>query len=148
MEYPIDYNREPLVGQSFNLSEMGGGSQVILFDQPVSPNQHHVLTVGNAPQLKHEQLQEPNAGGEQKSVGRKLFESIRSRLPQLNKSNSTDENQTEDGNTELRCFRLTFQDENHLLDGKFLCEEFINPEIILDFVSKLLQNLQKTDRTM
>lgn len=146
MEYTVNQEREPLVGQSFNLGEIGGGSQVIIFDEMINPTQHHVLTVGDAPKTEHEQLQEMTSDQEQKSVGRRLFESVRHRLPKLNKT-SADENSVEDNHTELRCFRLTFQDEANLLNGKFNCEEFVNPEMVIDFVGKLLDSLQ-LDRTL
>lgn len=147
MEYPINYQQEELVGQSFNLGEIGGGSQLIIFDEAISAQQHHVITAGNAPQTQREQLQQPAADGERKSIGRIMLEKVSHYLPQINKASQSDENQKEDNDTELRCFRLTFQDEVNLLDGKFKCEEFVDPNMIVDFAGKLLDSLHP-DRTM
>ena len=121
MEYLINRQKEPLVGQSFNLGEIGGGSQVIIFDEAISTQQHHVLTAGHAPQTQHEQLQQPTVDDARKSIGRIMLEKVSHYLPQINKASQSEENQAEDNNTELRCFRLTFQDEVNLLDGKFKC---------------------------
>lgn len=144
------YDQQPasLIGQSFNLGSIGGGSQVIIFDQAINPSQHHVITVGDAPQLNQASIQPTIDAPEPKNIGRQLFESIRNHLPKIGKNASINEPEMEDNRSVLRCFRLTFQEAGKLLDGKFLTEEFVDPQMIVNFVRQFLSQQQTPEMTM
>lgn len=144
------YDQQPasLIGQSFNLGSIGGGSQVIIFDQAINPSQHHVITVGDAPQLNYAATTTPSTEPAPKNVGRQLFESIRNHLPKIGKNASVNEPEMEDNRSVLRCFRLTFQESGKLLDGKFLTEEFVDPQMVVEFVRQFLSQQQTPEMTI
>lgn len=113
---------------SFDLGEIGGGEQVIFAHKPINENEYYVLTLGNGPKSEQETTESQTATGNQnhnkfETAGKQLLDSIRNRIPGLNKISNKNAVATDGQSIKLRCFKLS-----RVEGKKYLIDEYVTPQ--------------------
>lgn len=131
LEDVFEPNPKPAVDlkwMSFDLGEVGGGTQIIVAHKAISDTEYYVMTLGNGPKI------------EMTSVGavNKVIEEYKKKQMMdkaLGKQASDKIEEDEDyENIKIRFFKLTFTEGK-----KYLVEEFITLEQITEVAGYFLQ---------
>lgn len=119
---------------SFDLGEAGGGEQMIFAQKKIDEKSYYVFTLGNAP--RHMQNQEAEKANNQ--VADKL-KGILGKLPGLNKKTNQAEQNGQQPNIKLRCFKLTHMsayeaqgEKPQAKNNEFMIEEYVTPKGVAD----------------